>query len=121
MVRIMAATKKKHPAKVPRRPSRRSAPRRQQHFAALDDALRLALDDYFKLLAGGRTSKLHKTVIGRVEKTLLQHVLEFSGFHQSRATKLLGISRGTLHTKIRNYGIKIKKPRAADQRSGTKN
>ncbi len=87
--------------------------RRKGDFEKLDKALENALKDYFKMLAGYEADHLHKLVFEHIEKKLLKHVLKFAQFNQSRAAAILGLSRSTLRSKIRAYGIATGKTRAA--------
>ena len=85
--------------------------RRAGNFEKLDNALETALRDYFKILAGHDTDHLHKLVFEHVEKKLLEHVLAFTKANQSRAAAILGLSRSTLRSKIRTYGLTVKRKR----------
>ena len=48
---------------------------------------------------------LYKTILDRIEKPLLEHVLERTEGNQLKAAKILGINRNTMRSKIRKYGI----------------
>lgn len=48
---------------------------------------------------------LHDTIIQEVEKPLLETVLKHTGGNQSRAAAILGMTRSTLRTRIRRYGL----------------
>ena len=87
--------------------------RGKNNLGKIDAVLKKALDDYLHMLAGHTPRRLHKLVLERVEKTLLDYVLQFTKFNQSRSAKLLGISRSTLRVKIRTHGLASKNPRAA--------
>lgn len=100
--------------------SPRSRLRRKSRFDYLDKSLEGALDDYFKLLDGHNTGGLHKLVFERVEKKLLDYVLRFTGFNQSRAADLLGLSRSTLRAKARGYGLTAGKARPPSRKKSSK-
>ncbi len=51
---------------------------------------------------------LYEMVIPEVEKSLIMMVLKETNGNQIRASRLLGINRNTLRTKIRKLGIKVK-------------
>lgn len=53
------------------------------------------------------TQSLHADTIALVERTLLARVLQDAGGNQSRAARILGITRGSLRHKIREHGIAI--------------
>ncbi|GEM_PF-266386 len=63
------------------------------------------LERYFAMLDGQTPAALHKLVIGEAEQALLACVLRHAGGNQSRAAQYLGINRGTLRKKLREYGI----------------
>lgn len=46
---------------------------------------------------------LHKLVIEEIEAPLYKAVIEYCRYNQCRAAILLGISRGTLRTKLKYY------------------
>lgn len=55
---------------------------------------------YFELLDGQAPHDMHRMVMSQVESTLIEFVLDECGNNQSRAAEYLGISRGTLRTKL---------------------
>ena len=56
-----------------------------------------------------RVQKLYCTIIGRVERTVIEAALERTFGNQLKAAKILGINRNTLRTKIKKLGINIEK------------
>jgi two-component system nitrogen regulation response regulator GlnG len=58
-----------------------------------------------QLLSG--TSDLYPACLRRMERTLLTRVLRHTGGNQARAAKLLGITRGSLRTKMRDLGLRV--------------
>lgn len=71
----------------------------------LHACVRSALDNYFSELDGHSTSGLHRFVMGEVEGPLLEAVLAYTDGNQSRAAEVLGINRGTLRKKLREYDL----------------
>lgn len=71
----------------------------------LRDCVRIALDNYFMQLDGQEANGLYQLVIEEVERPLLTSVLNHTSGNQSRASKLLGISRSTLRKKLALYGM----------------
>jgi two-component system nitrogen regulation response regulator GlnG len=53
------------------------------------------------------TEDLYAESLRRLERMLLTRVLRHTGGNQLRAAKLLGITRGSLRTKVRELGIRI--------------
>ena len=64
-----------------------------------------ALDCYFTSLNGHRPGHLYELVMREVEEPLFRAVLGYADGNQSRAADILGINRGTLRKKLKNYGI----------------
>lgn len=64
-----------------------------------------ALDQYFTTLNGDRPGELYDLVIGEVERPLFKTVLDYTHGNQSQAAEILGINRGTLRKKLRNYSL----------------
>ena len=64
-----------------------------------------ALDSYFTSLNGHKPGHLYEMVLREVEEPLFRAVLNYSAGNQSRAAEVLGINRGTLRKKLREYGL----------------
>ena len=58
---------------------------------------------YFSELKGTDPVDLYKFVLEEVETPLFRAVMEHCKYNQSRAALMLGVSRGTLRTKLRHY------------------
>ncbi len=71
---------------------------------------------------GGRleagSQDLYAELMGQVERHLLTRVLTHTGGNQLQAAKILGITRGSLRTKIRALGITIGRSVSADDETG---
>jgi len=72
---------------------------------SLRDCVRNALENYFAQLDGEPPSNLYDMVLEQIELPLLQKVMAYTGNNQSRAAKLLGLSRGTLRKKLKIYDL----------------
>jgi len=62
-----------------------------------------ALRRYFDHLDGREPIGVHSLVLEEVESALYEAIMIFCGGNQSRAAILLGVSRGTLRTKLKHY------------------
>ena len=78
---------------------------KRQASEPLRDCVRDALTSYFDQMGDHDSQGLYQMVIAEVEAPLLQTVLEHTGGNQTRAAKLLGISRSTLRKKLAHYGL----------------
>jgi Fis family transcriptional regulator len=64
-----------------------------------------ALSDYFTSLNGHRPAQLYDMVLREVEEPLFRVVLDYAEGNQSRAAGILGINRGTLRKKLKQFGL----------------
>ena len=64
-----------------------------------------ALDSYFASLNGHAPGHLYDLVLREVEEPLFRAVLDYSSGNQCRAAAILGINRGTLRKKLRQFGL----------------
>lgn len=64
-----------------------------------------ALQGYFETLDGARAGGLYDLVMTEVERPLLQAVMGHVADNKTRAAELLGLSRGTLHKKLKQHGL----------------
>ncbi|WP_373566692.1 DNA-binding transcriptional regulator Fis [Coxiella-like endosymbiont] len=73
-----------------------------QSFAS---SIQRSLQNYFAQLDGEEPADLYNMVLAEMEAPLLRAVMRYTNWNQSRAAKLLGISRGTLRKKLATYQI----------------
>jgi Fis family transcriptional regulator, factor for inversion stimulation protein len=71
----------------------------------LNAAVRVALELYFKHLEDQHVTELYRRVMEEVERPLLETTLAHSGGNQTRAARMLGLNRGTLRKKLKQYGL----------------
>lgn len=64
-----------------------------------------ALTDYFSSLNGTRPAHLYDMVMREVEEPLFRAALHYAQGNQSQAAGILGINRGTLRKKLRQFGL----------------
>jgi Fis family transcriptional regulator len=67
--------------------------------------VKTAVMDYLERLSDSESDDLFALVIREVEKPMIEVTLEKVGHNQSKAAKILGISRSTLRKKIAQYRI----------------
>lgn len=73
--------------------------------AVLRDCVRSVLTNYFNDLEGHSVDDLYQLVLAEVEAPLLQSVLDHTNGNQSKAAHMLGINRGTLRKKLKQYNL----------------
>jgi Fis family transcriptional regulator len=71
----------------------------------LSNHVRAVMQDYFARLDGHSANNLYELVMREVEQPLILTVLEHCGHNQTRAAKVLGVSRSTLRKKLSQFGI----------------
>ena len=71
----------------------------------LREHVRESLRIYFHNLGGQAPSNLYDLVQHEVEPPLLEIVMWFTHGNQSKAAEILGLNRGTLRKKLRQYGL----------------
>lgn len=75
----------------------------QEGVTSLADSVTLSVQKYFAELKGTDPVDLYAFVLEEIETPLFRAVMEHCKYNQSRAAAMLGVSRGTLRTKLRNY------------------
>lgn len=63
------------------------------------------LQTYFAHLDGQNTTDLYDLVLSEVEAPLFASVMEYVKGNQSKASELLGLNRGTLRKKLKQYNL----------------
>lgn len=71
----------------------------------LRDSVETALQNYFAQLDGAPTTDVYQLVLSEVEAPLLEHVMEYTRNNQTKASEMLGLNRGTLRKKLKQYGL----------------
>ncbi len=84
----------------------RSKDQNKEDRKSLKYQVGLALRRYFKELDGNKATNVFEMVLKEVEKPMLEEVMKFCNGNKSQASKILGINRVTLRTKLKQYNIK---------------
>ena len=71
----------------------------------LRDSVELALRNYFEHLDGQDVTDVYNMVLAEVEAPLLESVMDYVRGNQTRASEVLGLNRGTLRKKLKQYGL----------------
>jgi len=91
-----------HSAQTEKNKKKKSLSKKHRPLARMTES---ALKDYFKKLDGTAPGDLYDLVLSEVEPPLLKIVLHYTDGNQSRAAEILGINRGTLRKKLKNYSL----------------
>lgn len=71
----------------------------------LRECVTYSLKDYFNRVDPEHVSNLYELVLSEVEAPLLKTVMEYTRSNQSKASVMLGLNRGTLRKKLKQYGM----------------
>jgi len=63
------------------------------------------LQHYFANLKGEQPQHVYDFFLEEIEEPLLAAVMKYTHNNQSEAARILGLSRGTLRTKLKKYGM----------------
>ena len=84
-------------------------PPAQQTTKDNQNSLRVSVADamqrYFDDLDGQSTVNLYDLVLAEVEAPLLTAVMAYTRQNQSKASEILGLNRGTLRKKLKQYDL----------------
>lgn len=76
-----------------------------QSSRTLRNSVEQALKNYFDHLDGQDVTNVYEMVLCEVEAPLLESVMEHVKGNQTRASEILGLNRGTLRKKLKQYGL----------------
>ena len=71
----------------------------------LRGAVEKALNNYFAHLEGADVTDVYNLVLTEVEAPLLETVMNYVKGNQTKASELLGLNRGTLRKKLKQYDL----------------
>jgi len=68
----------------------------------VQETIRLYLDD----MGNTEPEHVYQKLLSEIEPPLIEEVLRYTSGNQSRAARVLGMTRNTLRSKLRRYAIK---------------
>jgi len=71
----------------------------------LRDAVRQSVRAYLDELDGQVTTDVYQMVLAEVEAPLLREIMAYTRNNQTRASLMLGLNRGTLRKKLKQYNL----------------
>lgn len=69
----------------------------------LSEHVNSAVKNYMQAVGSHRNLNLYQLIVEEVEAPLFRTVMEMTRYNQSKAARVLGVSRGTLRTKLKRY------------------
>ena len=77
----------------------------EKETVSLSESVCIALTQYFDDLDEETTCNLYELVLKEVEAPMLKVVMEKTANNQSQASEILGLNRGTLRKKLKQYNL----------------
>lgn len=71
----------------------------------LRESAQAAIRHFLEQLEGHPATGLFDVVVAQVEEPLLREIMAFTQNNQSKAATMLGLNRGTLRKKLRQYSL----------------
>ncbi|MGS2717174.1 DNA-binding transcriptional regulator Fis [Eionea flava] len=63
------------------------------------------MENYFRHLDGQNVSDVYNMVLAEIEAPMLEVVMKNTRQNQTKASEILGLNRGTLRKKLKQYGL----------------
>ena len=82
-----------------------TTPSQAQTQKPLRDSVKQAVNKYLKQLDSTDVENIYELVLAEVEAPLLEEIMTFTRGNQTRAAIMMGINRGTLRKKLKQYGM----------------
>jgi Fis family transcriptional regulator len=73
--------------------------------ALLRDSVTTAVQGYLEQLDGQMGNDVYQMVLAEVEAPLLTQIMRYTRNNQTKASRMLGLNRGTLRKKLKQYGL----------------
>jgi Fis family transcriptional regulator len=73
--------------------------------ALLRDSVTTAVRGYLDQLDGQLGNDVYQMVLAEVEAPLLTQIMQYTRNNQTKASRMLGLNRGTLRKKLKQYGL----------------
>lgn len=67
--------------------------------------VRMSVERYLEQLDGEQPSDMYALFLPELERPLLEATLRYTRGNQSKTAQILGLNRGTLRTKMKQYGL----------------
>lgn len=82
-----------------------TTPSQTQAQKPLRDSVKQAVNKYLRQLDSTDVENVYELVLAEVEAPLLEEIMTFTRGNQTRAAIMMGINRGTLRKKLKQYGM----------------
>ena len=72
---------------------------------SLRESVTIAVRHYLKELDGQISADVYQMVLAEIEAPLLQEIMAYTRNNQTKASTMLGLNRGTLRKKLKQYNL----------------
>ena len=72
---------------------------------SLRDSVTIAVQHYLKQLDGQMSTDVYQMVLAEMEAPLLEEIMAYTRNNQTKASIMLGLNRGTLRKKLKQYEL----------------
>ena len=72
---------------------------------SLRDSVTAAVRHYLKDLDGETSTDVYQMVLAEIEAPLLEEIMAYTRNNQTKASLMLGLNRGTLRKKLKQYDL----------------
>lgn len=72
---------------------------------SLREHVRASVKTYLDQLDGQLTTDVYQMVLAEIEAPLLEEILIYTRHNQSKASRMLGLNRGTLRKKLKQHAL----------------
>ncbi len=87
-------------------PAEKGAPQtRSASVSPLREAVTRTVSEYLQQLDGQLSTEVYQMVLAEVEAPLLEQIMAYTGNNQTKASLMLGLNRGTLRKKLKQYDL----------------
>ena len=86
-------------------PAANAEPHAQQDSSNLRDAVTQSVRAYLAELDGQLSTDVYQMVLAEVEAPLLEEIMAYTRNNQTKASIMLGLNRGTLRKKLKQYDM----------------
>ncbi len=73
--------------------------------SSLRESVTIAVRDYLDKLDGQMGTDVYQMVLAEIEAPLLEEIMRYTRNNQTKASRMLGLNRGTLRKKLKQYGL----------------
>ncbi len=77
----------------------------EAQVVSIRESVEIAMRNYFSQLEGEQVTNVYQMVLQEMEAPLLEAVMNHVRDNQTQASQVLGLNRGTLRKKLKQYGM----------------